>query len=199
MTWASRSAFTPTNSVTSPGPTPSDPRTLACTALVLLDTWPDDRPLEAIASNTDEVQRRTALIHVLDQLQRHPALAVKCARCGKNLGFVAIKPGTAHVVSANRRKRPKDRYGGVWDLADIEPHRGRYEGWVEDSLVGKGSVQPTGSTPGRATGWPDRRTYTCRCNAQYTKTDRELLRLILTALRNNDRAIYLGRAARDVG
>ncbi len=135
-----------------------------------------------------------ALRRALDPLRLHPALGVRCGRCGHGIAYAALHPTLAYVMSGNKLQPPKKRRGGAFDLAGIEPgglgHG--FDEWVEDARAGKGTVHPTGERPGIASGFPERRTHRCRrCNASYTHTNTRLLQMFLRAIATNDADIRL--------
>ncbi len=164
-----------------PPPTPQQARDAAARALQLLaDGAPADGPV---------VHEASELNTALDPLRLHPAMGVRCGRlsCGRGLGYVALDPNAARLLSGNRRQPRSKRGGGIHDLADISPHSGRFEGWVQDSEDRRGSVTATGEAPGQRTGLPQRRTYHCEgCGADYTLTNSRLLFLYLEAVERAD-------------
>jgi hypothetical protein len=158
-------------------------------ALTLLDALPPG-PLSPRRSG-----RFGELVATLEPLRFHPAIGMGCPRCGAGLGFCAVEPSTAHVVSANRRLHKSKRQGGIYDLDRLSTYQGRSEAWVEDAQAGKGKVRPTGDAPGQSTGLPGRRTYACRrCGAACTVRDRSLLSLYLGAVVDGDREVSLAKA-----
>jgi hypothetical protein len=131
------------------------------------------------------------LVQILDELQHRLAIGLACARCGRGLGYAAVLPGTAHVVSANRRLPKKERHGGIYDLDPLSAYEGRFEPWIEDADAGLGQVRPS-EDPTRATGFAGRRTFECaRCGACFVCTEHKLLRLWLDAIVNEEREIRL--------
>ncbi len=132
----------------------------------------------------------------LDPLRLHPALGVRCGSCGTGIAYVALALQGAHVVSGNKRRPPKLRRGGVWDLADITSSAAggrRRPGWQEAAEAGRGTVAPTGERPGVGSGVAERRTHSCpRCHAKYTRTNTTLLRHYLEAISGGDVEIRLG-------
>jgi hypothetical protein len=164
-----------------PRPTREQASRAATEALRLMDAGaPADGPV---------VHQPSELNTALDPLRLHPALGVRCGRltCGRGLGYVALDPNAARLMSGNRRQPPSKRRGGIDDLADISPHSGRFEGWVQDSEDRRGSVRVTGEAPGQRAGLPQRRTYHCTgCGADYTLTNSRLLTLYLEAVERGD-------------
>lgn len=144
------------------------------------------------AADGPAVYAANELNTALDPLRLHPALGVRCSKCEHGLGFVAVEPESARMMSGNRLQPPHLRRGGIYDLADKTPHKGRYEGWIQDAEDQKGSVTPTGEAPGQRTGLPQRRTYHCRgCGADYTVKNSRILALYLAAIARGDHEIRL--------
>jgi hypothetical protein len=171
-------------------------RTIAHEALKLVD--PAGADGKAMFSNRP-------LNDALDPLRLHPAMAMRCS-CGHRMAWIALDQQGAHMVSANRRIRPKWRQGGVFDLAALTPAPTtggrRLQGWVEDAQANLGSVFPTGERPGIFSGFTERRTHICRkCKHRkkhgkprpraYTHTNTALLRLWLDAIANGEHEIRL--------
>ena len=131
----------------------------------------------------------------LEPLRLHPALGVRCQGCEEGVAFVALHTEGSYLVSANGRIRPKSRRGGVYDLADITPAKGKsrgLQGWQDDAAAGKGAVSPTGERPGIGSGLAERRKHTCKgCGAVYTHTNTTLLRLYLDAIASGHPEIRL--------
>lgn len=122
------------------------------------------------------------LNEALDPLRMQPALGLRCGRCSHGLGFIALKTQGAAVESGNKLSKPKRRIGGIYDLAQIVEHSGRFPEWVDDANAGKGYVYPTGDRREASTGEPQRRQYRCPCGATYTYTNTQLLRIYLGGL-----------------
>jgi len=122
----------------------------------------------------------SVLADALDPLRTHRAVGVRCLKCGHGLGFVALAPTGARMVSGTRRSPKRQRLGGIYDLAAVTESSGGFEGWVDDAAHSRGPVVPTGEAPGQRSGLPHRRTYRCQeCGSHRTLKNSTLLVLYL--------------------
>lgn len=176
--------------------------------IVDTDTYPDAPQLPAAADPTEagkialqilptltrgcadgrEIYGNAELNEALNPLRMQPAVGVLCGRtrCRHALGYIALKTQGAAIESGNRLAPKRRRIGGIYDLDHITADDDRWRtfpGWVEDSQAGKGTVRPTGEQPGVGSGFDERREYRCpRCNATFTLTNTQLLKLYVAAI-----------------
>ncbi len=163
-----------------PAPTPAAAREAAARACTV---WLEHREL----ADGPAADFPSVLADALDPLRTHPALGVRCLKCGRGLGFVALAPTGVRVVSGTQRSPKRQRRGGIYDLAAATEPTGRFEGWIDDAAKRRSSVIPTGEAPGQHSGFPQRRTYQCpRCGSHSTVKNSTLLGLYLTAVRRGD-------------
>ncbi len=134
------------------------------------------------------------LSDALDPLRLYPAVVVRCGHCENGVAYAALHPQGAYVVSANRRSKPKQRRGGIYDLDAITPTGPGtgFTGWDADARAGKGSIRPAAERDGAASGFPERRTHKChRCGREYLHTNNSLLTKYLSAITRGDDEIRL--------
>jgi hypothetical protein len=161
-------------------PPPEEERVAAVAALTRLAALRKARLSE---------ERDAELTRLLDPLRAYPAVGVRCPKCNRGLGFIALEEAGTGVASGNGRQPPKRRLGGVRDLADLtEPHPARaFKGWQEDARAGRGPVRPSDIRSHEAR----RRTYECLCRQVFTATNPRLLQQLLEAVRKQKTEVWL--------
>lgn len=134
-----------------------------------------------------------ALRAAVTPLRMLPAIDVVCGRrdCGRRLAWWALDIDAAYVAATERRARPKQRRGGMSDLA--KPDRRTKPGllpWIE--LAGSDTTTVQIADWENPSGYPLRLKFRCRCGAVYTTTNTHRLRLYLTATSRGSSIIWLG-------
>ena len=158
--------------------------------------------------------RRPHLVAACQGLQAHPSLRLHCS-CGRGLTFLAIAALSTGVlvVSSHRRLPPKLRKGGSGDLATAlrdDPTRPwsliPWEAAMRDRLAGHRTawqqapagpsvreLAPEGLVAMGVVGdTAKRQAFSCEgCGAVHVLLDVTLLRLVLQAIADGDRAVRI--------
>ena len=128
----------------------------------------------------------------LTPFRTHAALEVICGRreCGRRIAWWALDTDAAFVAATERRARPRERLGGMRDLAKPLPRKNHgLLPWIELAQSGRTSVEIADWR--NASGYPLRLKFTCRCGAVYTTTNTRRIQLYLTALSRGSGTILL--------
>jgi hypothetical protein len=142
-----------------------------------------------------EVEGNTIHAVILNQelnALRDLTLGVRCGRCRQGIAWAALDANAAFVAVFQRRRKPRERRGGIEDCYEPEPPSpmGR-ENWPWILLAESGKTSVTVEdihTPG----YPLRLRFTCpKCGAQYLNKNTTRLWLFLDAVTHGESKIIL--------
>jgi len=160
---------------------PSTASTAAQAAVLVLDEVGDAEGVNI---------RDARLKGALEPLAGTPALEVCCGRCRGRVAWWAPETVGAFIAATQGRAKPRRRHGGISDLAEPAPRTSiGLAPWIELASSGKTSV--TIEDWKNPSGWPLRLRFTCRCGAQYTRTNTTRMREYLTAIGSENSMIFL--------
>jgi len=128
----------------------------------------------------------------LEPLRHHPAVEALCSdpRCRRRVAWLALDNRAAYVAATEGRAKPKDRRGGLSDLAQPQPRRNTgLLPWIELAENGLTSVRTVDFK--NPAGYPLRLKFVCRCGRDYTTTNTHRLRDLITAIAAGNGRIYL--------
>lgn len=127
----------------------------------------------------------------LNPLRSLPAIEVVCGspRCGLRVGWWAIDSGHAYIAATEARAKPKQRLGGMSDLASPAVHSGRFLPWIALAETGRTSVRLVDFR--NPSGFPLRLKFVCRRGHDHTTTNTYRLQLFLAAIAAGKDKIYL--------
>ncbi len=131
------------------------------------------------------------LNRLLDPFRVLPALEIICSpqTCGRRLAWCAIDRGHAFVAATEKRAKPKQRRGGMSDLAQPDQPTGRFFPWIELAEAGHTTVRPVDYQ--NPSGFPLRLDFVGRCGHSHVTKNTTRLQAFLTAARSSNGRIHL--------